>query len=56
MKPAILEYRITKFENNEVTFWYIDVATIEKIYLAHPLFKFIHRFILYINIKDSKLS
>ena len=31
MRPAIAEYRITKFENNEVTFWYIDVATKEKI-------------------------
>lgn len=54
MKPAILEYRITKFENNEVTFWYIDAATIEKIYLALPLFKFIHRFILHINHKGFK--
>jgi len=30
MRPAIAEYRITKFENNEITFWYIDIITKEK--------------------------
>lgn len=54
MRPAIAEYRITKFENNEVTFWYIDVATKEKIYLTLPLFKFIGRLILHINPKGFK--
>ena len=54
MRPAIAEYRITKFENNEVTFWYIDVKTKEKIYLTLPLFKFIGRLILHINPKGFK--
>lgn len=54
MRPAIAEYRITKFENNEVTFWYIDVATKEKNSLTLPLFKFIGRLILHINPKGFK--
>ena len=54
MRPAIAEYRITRFENNEVTFWYIDVATKEKIFLTLPLFKFIGRLILHINPKGFK--
>ncbi|MCS5421440.1 transposase [Psychrilyobacter sp. S5] len=54
MRPAIAEYRITKFENNQVTFWYIDVATKEKIFLTLPLFKFIGRLILHINPKGFK--
>jgi len=54
MRPAIAEYRITKFENNEVTFWYIDVITKEKVFLTLPLFKFIGRLILHINPKGFK--
>lgn len=54
MRPAIAEYRITKFENNQVTFWYIDVATKEKTFLTLPLFKFIGRLILHINPKGFK--
>jgi len=54
MRPAIAEHRITKFENNEVTFWYIDVTTKDKIFLTLPLFKFISRLILHINPKGLK--
>jgi hypothetical protein len=56
MRPAIAEYRITKFEYNEVTFWYIDVAIKEKIFLTLPLFEFIHRLILHINPKGFKVT
>ncbi|WP_424503804.1 transposase [Psychrilyobacter sp.] len=55
MRPAIAEYKITKFEENQVTFWYIDVATKEKIFLTLPLFKFISRLILHINPKGFKV-
>jgi hypothetical protein len=54
MRPAIAEYRITKFENNEVTFWYIDVITKEKTFLTLSLFKFIGRLITHINPKGFK--
>jgi len=54
MRPAIAEYRITKFENNEVSFWYIDTQTQEKVSLTLPLFKFMGRLILHINPKGFK--
>jgi hypothetical protein len=54
MRPAIAEYRITKFENNEITFWYTDIITKEKVFLTLPLFKFIGRLILHINPKGFK--
>jgi hypothetical protein len=54
MRPAIAEYRIINFENNEVTFWYIDTATKEKVILTLPLFEFIHRLIIHINPKGFK--
>jgi len=55
MRPAIAEYRIIKFEYNEVTFRYIDAAIKEKIYLTLPLFEFIHGLILHINPKGFKV-
>jgi hypothetical protein len=54
MRPAIAEYRIVKFEKNEITFWYIDVITKEKKFETLPLFKFIGRLILHINPKGFK--
>jgi hypothetical protein len=54
MRPAIAEYRITKFENNEVTFWYTDVDTKEKKVLTLPLFKFMGRLIVHIAPKGFK--
>jgi len=54
MRPTIAEYKITKFENNEVTFWYIDVITKEKTFLTISLFKFIGRLITHINPKGFK--
>ena len=54
MRPAIAEYRITKYENNEVTFWYTDVITKKKVDCTLPLFKFIGRLILHINPKGFK--
>ena len=54
MRPAIAEYRITKLENNMITFWYIDVITKEKKFLTIPLFEFIKNLILHINPKGFK--
>ncbi len=56
MRPAIAEYRITKFENNKVTFWYINVITKEKTFLTLSLFKFIGRLITHVNPKGFKAN
>ena len=54
MRPTIAEYRITKFENDKVTFWYTDLKTQEKIYLTLPVLQFIGRLIIHINPKGFK--
>lgn len=54
-RPAIAEYRITKFENNQITFWYNDLKSQEKTFLTLPLLKFMGRLIIQIPPKNFKM-
>lgn len=54
MRPAIAEYRIIKYDGNNVTFWYIDTKTQEKITLTLTVIKFMKRLVLHIHPKHFK--
>lgn len=54
MRPAIAEYRITKYDGTHVTFWYIDTKTQEKVTLTLTVIKFMKRLVLHIHPKNFK--
>lgn len=54
-RPAIAEYRITEFKDNNVTFWYNDLKSKEKVFTTIPLFDFMKRLIIQIPPKNFKM-
>lgn len=54
-RPAIAEYRITEFKNDNVTFWYNDLKSKEKVFATLPLFSFMGRLIIQIPPKNFKM-
>jgi hypothetical protein len=55
MRPAIAEYRITKFENNKITFWYTDVATKKRLLLHFHYLNLLEDLLCTLILKDLKL-
>lgn len=55
VRPAIAEYRITEFKDNNVTFWYNDLKSKSKISTTMPLFAFMGRLIIQISPKNFKM-
>lgn len=54
MRPAIAEYRITKYDGANVTFWYKDTKTQEEKILTLPVIRFMKRLVLHIHPKNFK--
>lgn len=54
MRPAIAEYRITEYDGETVTFWYIDTKTKEKKTTTLPVIDFMKRLVLHIHPKNFK--
>jgi len=54
MRPAIAEYRITKYNGTHVTFWYTDTKTQEKKTLTLSVIKFMKRLVLHIHPQNFK--
>jgi len=53
--PPIAEHRITAYDGNQVTFWYEDTRTKEKVTLTLDKFEFIKRLLSHIPEKNFKI-
>jgi len=53
--PPIAEYRITAYDGNQVTFWYEDTKTKQKVTITMDKFKFIKRVLSHIPEKNFKI-
>ncbi|XCN72196.1 MAG: transposase [Candidatus Electrothrix aestuarii] len=54
-RPALAEHKITNYDGEEVTFWYIDHKTEVKVTEAIPAKEFIQRLIDHIPLKGFKM-
>ncbi len=54
-RPALAEHKITNYDGEQVTFWYIDHKTEVKVTETIPAKEFIKRFFDHIPLKGFKM-
>ncbi len=54
-RPALAEYKITRYDGLQVTFWYVSHETKKRVYQTLPVTEFIKRLIDHIPLKGFKM-